>query len=201
MEEREPSLLDGAPEAGPIETPYGVGFRTYTECLEYIQSGAPGAPAATRPGEVVVPLSYTVNEQPTYSMVPSHQIWEDEPEKMKQLMASYGPSSLYFPQLMRDGRRVADYRPGLAIDTLEAFDKLGICCLSTASDVDSYCWEDHTRVRLQYYKECEDLLLSFFPGSTSAYVFDHELRDKERLREPNQVRPSLIYPRPLRRRS
>ena len=37
--------------------------------------------------------------------------WEDEPEKMKQLMASYGPSSLYFPQLMRDGRRVADYRP------------------------------------------------------------------------------------------
>ena len=83
-------------------------------------------------------------------------------------------------------------RQGLAIDTLEAFDKLGICCLSTASDVDSYCWEDHTRVRLQYYKECEDLLLSFFPGSTSAYVFDHELRDKERLREPNQVRPSLI---------
>ena len=88
-----------------------------------------------------------------------------------------------------------------AVVAPEAFDKLGICCLSTASDVDSYCWEDHTRVRLQYYKECEDLLLSFFPGSTSAYVFDHELRDKERLREPNQVRPSLIYPRPLRRRS
>ena len=40
------SLLDGAPDAGPLETPYGVGFRTYPEWLEYLQSGAPGAPAA-----------------------------------------------------------------------------------------------------------------------------------------------------------
>ena len=33
------------------------------------------------------------------------------------------------------------------------------------------------------------MCLDFFPGSTRAYVFDHELRDKERLREPNQNVP------------
>jgi hypothetical protein len=183
MGTRKPRLLDSAPERGPIDTPYGVGFRSYSECLEYIQSGAADVPKASVEGEVVVPLSYNVHEEPSYSMVPSHQIWEDEPEKMKELMRSYGPSSLYFPQLMRDGRRVASYRPHLKIDTLQAFDELGICCLTTPSDIGSYCWDDHTRVRQQYYRECEELLLSFFPGSTSAYVFDHELRDKVRDRQ------------------
>ena len=76
--------------------------------------------------------------------------------------------------------RVASYRPHLKIDTLQAFDELGICCLTTPSDIGSYCWDDHTRVRQQYYRECEELLLSFFPGSTSAYVFDHEARDSKK---------------------
>src|SRR6516164_7355089 len=57
---------------GPIKTKWGLGFRSYDECVEYIrQSNSIKAP----PGGVALPLPYTVYERPGYSVVPSHAIW------------------------------------------------------------------------------------------------------------------------------
>src|SRR5437588_2319125 len=59
---------------GPIKTKWGLGFRDYDECLEYIrQSNSIKAP----PGGVALPLPYTVYERPTYSVVPSNARWPD----------------------------------------------------------------------------------------------------------------------------
>ena len=57
-------LLDHAPP-GPIETKWGVGFRSYAECLAYIRANNIKAPE----GGVALPLPYTVLEQPSYSIV------------------------------------------------------------------------------------------------------------------------------------
>jgi hypothetical protein len=53
-------MLDNAPP-GPIETKCGVGFRRYSECLEYIRTNNIEAPE----GGVALPLRYTVYEQPS----------------------------------------------------------------------------------------------------------------------------------------
>src|ERR1700686_5813422 len=65
-------LLDNAP-SGPIRTKWGVGFRSYSECLEYIGANNIEAPQ----GGVAVPLRYTVYEQPSYSIVSSNALWRD----------------------------------------------------------------------------------------------------------------------------
>src|SRR5438874_12008539 len=66
-------MIDKAPP-GPIKTKWGLGFRDYDECLNYIrQSNSIKAP----PGGVALPLPYTVYERPSYSVVPSHAIWRD----------------------------------------------------------------------------------------------------------------------------
>ena len=71
--ERLTDMLDKAPP-GPIKTKWGLGFRSYDECVEYIrQSNSITAP----PGGVAVPLPYTVYERPSYSIVPSNAIWRD----------------------------------------------------------------------------------------------------------------------------
>src|SRR4029077_19300818 len=69
-------MIDKAPP-GPIKTKWGLGFRDYDECLQYIrQSNSIKAPA----GGVALPLPYTVYERPSYSVVPSNAIWRD-PER------------------------------------------------------------------------------------------------------------------------
>ena len=65
-------MLDNAPP-GPIETQWGVGFRDYSECLEYIRANNIEAPE----GGLALPLRYAVHEQPTYSIVSSHALWRD----------------------------------------------------------------------------------------------------------------------------
>src|SRR6202165_1597410 len=66
-------MIDKAP-AGPIKTKWGLAFRDYDECLNYIrQSNSIKAP----PGGVALPLPYTVYERPTYSVVPSNAVWRD----------------------------------------------------------------------------------------------------------------------------
>src|SRR5579864_7872323 len=65
-------MIDKAPP-GPIKTKWGVGFRTYAECLEYIRANNIKAPE----GGVALPLRYTVYEQPSYSIVPSNALWRD----------------------------------------------------------------------------------------------------------------------------
>src|SRR5437764_13386424 len=63
-------MIDKAPP-GPIKTKWGLGFRDYDECLNYIrQSNSIKAP----PGGVALPLPYTVHERPSYSVVPPHAI-------------------------------------------------------------------------------------------------------------------------------
>src|SRR5260221_14052507 len=66
-------MIDKAPP-GPIETKWGLAFRDYDECLEYIrQSNSIKAPE----GGLALPLPYTVYERPTYSVVPSNALCRD----------------------------------------------------------------------------------------------------------------------------
>ena len=66
-------MIENAPP-GPIKTKWGIAFRSYDECVEYIrQSNSIKAP----PGGVALPLPYTVYERPSYSVVPSNAIWRD----------------------------------------------------------------------------------------------------------------------------
>jgi hypothetical protein len=61
-------MIDKAPP-GPIKTKWGLAFRDYDECVKYIrESNIIKAP----PGGVALPLSYTVYERPTYSVVRPH---------------------------------------------------------------------------------------------------------------------------------
>src|SRR5687767_10709314 len=60
-------MIANAPP-GPIETKWGVGFRSYADCLAYIRANNIKAPA----GGVALPLPYTVLEQPSYSIVSSN---------------------------------------------------------------------------------------------------------------------------------
>ena len=66
-------MIDNAPP-GPIETKWGLGFRGYSECLEYIRANNIVAPE----GGVALPLRYSVYEQPSYSIVSSNALWRDD---------------------------------------------------------------------------------------------------------------------------
>ena len=109
-------MLDKAPP-GPIKTKWGLGFRSYDECLEYIrQSNSIKAP----PGGVALPLPYTVYERSSYSVVPSNAIWRD-PARAETAMilrtnerGGKQRRDLYFPQVLRDARRIGEYYPGLS---------------------------------------------------------------------------------------
>src|ERR1700726_132005 len=94
-------LLDNAPP-GPIETKWGVGFRSYSECLEYIRANNIEAPE----GGVAVPLRYTVYEQSSYSVVSSNALWRDparaEAKALRKEEQEIGRRCLYFPQVLRD---------------------------------------------------------------------------------------------------
>src|SRR5437879_1083702 len=65
-------MIEKAPP-GPIQTKWGLGFRTYAECLEYIREKNIKAPE----GGVAVPLHYTIYERPSYSVVSSNALWRD----------------------------------------------------------------------------------------------------------------------------
>jgi hypothetical protein len=65
-------MLQNAP-LGPIDTKWGLGFREYGECLDYIRKNSIEAPE----GGLALPLPYTVYEHPTYSIVPSNALWRD----------------------------------------------------------------------------------------------------------------------------
>ena len=65
-------MLDNAPQ-GPIETKWGVGFREYSKCLEYIRSKDIEAPK----GGLALPLRYTIHDHPSYSIVSSNGLWRD----------------------------------------------------------------------------------------------------------------------------
>ncbi len=170
-------LIESGP-TGPIETKWGVGFRNYDECLAYIREQGIEAPE----GGLALPLPYTICERPTYSVVPSNAIWHDparvgEAERLRKAEEDNRHLNLYFPQVMRDARRIKDYHPGISPSSPECMDKLGV----SLAHLDSACenFYNSAEVERVFYPEIEKLLLDFFPGATDALVYNHDVFDKD----------------------
>lgn len=163
---------------GPIETKWGQGFRRYAECLDHIKANGPKAPE----GGLALPMRYTVMEVPSYSVVPSNAIWKDETRteeaaKLAKDERDNARRSLYFPQVMRDARRIAQYYPGLSPNSAECMDKLGVALASCDSKCSNFY--DAAEVRAVFYPEMEKLLLAFYPEATDALVYNHDVFDKD----------------------
>jgi len=163
---------------GPIETRWGVAFRSFDECMDHIRATGVAAPD----GGVALPLHYTVYERPTYSVVSSNAIWKDPAradvaEILRQNERDNGRRDLYFPQVLRDARRIGEHYPGLAPDTPECMDRLGV----SVAQLESACsnFYDAAEVERVFYPEIEKLLLEFFPGATDALVYNHDVFDKD----------------------
>ena len=170
-------MLKNAP-TGPIETKWGTGFRTYEECLEHIRANGIEAPE----GGLALPLRYTIFEQPSFTIVPSNAFWRD-PARADQAKAfrryerELGRPCLYFPQVMRDARRMEEYYPGLSAESAECMDKLGVSLAHCESKCRNFY--DSAEVERVFYPEIEKLLLDFFPGATDALVYNHDVFNKD----------------------
>ena len=169
--------IENAPP-GPIETRWGPGFRSYEECLDHIRANGIEAPE----GGLALPLRYTVHEQPSYSIVPSNALWRDparkaEAELLRKADGDNGRRYLYFPQVMRDARRIGEYYPGLSVGSPECMDRLGV----SLARLESKCanFYDSAEVERVFYPEVEALLLSFFPDATDALVYNHDVFDRD----------------------
>jgi hypothetical protein len=186
-------MLENA-RPGPIETKWGVGFRNFAECLEYIRGNKIDAPE----GGVVVPLRYTVYEQPSYSIVSSNALWRDparaaEAKALRKEEQDVGRRCLYFPQILRDARRIAEYYPGLLPNSPNCMDKLGVALAHCESRCRNFY--DSAEVERVFYPETEKLLLEFFPDATDALVYNHDVFDKDykgdRTEDQNNKNPGV----------
>ncbi|MBN85761.1 MAG: hypothetical protein CMD56_08590, partial [Gammaproteobacteria bacterium] len=128
------------------------------------------------------PLRYTVHEQPSYSIVSSNALWRD-PEREADAKAlrknerDHGRRCLYFPQILRDARRMEEYHPGLSPNSPECMDKLGVSLAYCKSKCENFY--DAAEVERVFYPEIEKLLLEFFPEATDALVYNHDVFDKD----------------------
>jgi hypothetical protein len=170
-------MIDNAPP-GPIETEWGVGFRTYDECVDYIRANNIEAPE----GGLALPLAYTVREQSSYSIVSSNALWQDPARKadakaLRQDELDNKRRSLFFPHVMRDARRLEEYYPGLSPNSAESMDRLGLSLAHCESKCEDFY--DSAEVERVFYPEIEKLLLEFFPGATDALVYNHDVFDKD----------------------
>jgi hypothetical protein len=168
--------IDSAPP-GPIETKWGLGFRRYAECLEYIRSTPIEAPE----GGLAIPLRYTVDDQPSYSIVSSNALWQDparaaEAAALRQDERDQVRRCLYFPQVLRDARRIEEYHPGLSPYSAECMDELGVALAHCESECRNFY--DSEEVERVFYPEMEKLLLEFYPDATDALVYNHDVFDK-----------------------
>ncbi|PPQ29704.1 CmcJ/NvfI family oxidoreductase [Rhodopila globiformis] len=171
-------MIDQAPP-GPIKTQWGLAFRDYDECVAYIRSSnSIKAPA----GGVALPLPYTVYERPTYSVVPSNAIWRDPARAdaaaiLRQNEQDNRRRNLFFPQVLRDARRIGEYYPGLSPNSPECMDRLGL----SLAHLESRCTNiyDPAEVERVFYPEIEKLLLEFFPDATDALVYNQDVFDKD----------------------
>ncbi|MBV9828750.1 MAG: hypothetical protein JO001_24230 [Alphaproteobacteria bacterium] len=176
--ERVIEMIAKAP-SGPIQTKWGVAFREYDDCVKYIrQSNSIKAPE----GGLALPLPYTVHERPSYSVVPSNSVWHDpERTEMAAILRTAEEGNrrrdLYFPQVMRDARRIGEYYPGLSPNSPECMDKLGLSLAHLESKCENIY--DSEEVRRVFYPEIEKLLLDFFPDATDALVYNHDVFDKD----------------------
>ncbi len=169
--------LDNAPP-GPIETKWGLGFRNHSECQDYIQANDIKAPE----GGVALPLRYTVHEQPTYTIVPSNALWRDpareaEAKALRKEEQDINRRCLYFPQVLRDARRMEEYYPGLSPYKPECMDKLGLALGHCESECEDFY--DAAEVERVFYPEMEKLLLDFFPDATDALVYNHDVFNQD----------------------
>lgn len=169
--------IEQAPPSG-LKTKWGRGFRTYEECLAHIRAADIVAPG----GGVVLPLPYTIYEQPAYSVVPSHSIWRDPARKdiaaiLRQNEDDNLRRDLWFPQLLHDARRIGDHYPSLSPESPESMDRLGV----SLAHLNSRCtnFYDAVEVERVFYPEIEKLLLDFFPNATDALVYNHDVFDKD----------------------
>src|SRR5690242_20042833 len=170
-------MIASAPP-GPIQTHWGPAFKSYEECLDYIRAQGITAPE----GGVALPLPYTIHERPTYSIVPSNAIWRDPAnadvvETLRKNEKDNGKRDLYFPQVLRDARRIGEYYPGLSPDSPECMDRLGVSLAHLKSKCANFY--DAHEVERVFYPEIEQLLLEFFPGATDALVYNHDVFDKD----------------------
>lgn len=170
-------MIDQAPP-GPIETKWGVGFREYSECLDYIRKNDIQAPE----GGLALPLRYTIHEQPSYSVVPSNALWHDparesDANALRKDEEDFGRRCLYFPHVMRDARRIEEYYPGLSPASPECMDRLGVSLAHCESKCENFY--DSAEVERVFYPEIEKLLLDFFPGATDALVYNHDVFDQD----------------------
>jgi len=170
-------MIEKAPP-GPIETKWGIGFRSYAECLEHIRVSKIEVPD----GAVALPLRYTVYEHPSYSIVPSNALWRDpsraaDAQALRQEEQESGRRCLYFPQVLRDARRIEQYYPGLSPNSSECMDKLGLALAHCESKCQNFY--DAAEVERVFYPEMEKLLLEFFSSATDALVYNHDVFDKD----------------------
>jgi len=170
-------MIDQAPP-GPIQTKWGIGFRRYAECLEYIKAQNISAPD----GGLALPLRYTVYEAPSYSVVSSNALWRDpgrldDAEALRKDEYDNVRRCLYFPQVMRDARRINQYYPELDPFTPQCMDQLGIALAHCESACTNFY--DAAEVERVFYAEMEQLLLNFYPDATDALVYNHDVFDKD----------------------
>jgi hypothetical protein len=169
--------LEQAP-AGAIETSWGSGFRSYAECLDYIRANNIEAPE----GGLALPLNYVIHEQPSYSIVKSNAFWRDparaaEADALRNDEQGNAKRCLYFPQVLRDARRLEEYHPGLSPNSPESMDRLGLALAHCESKCQNFY--DAAEVERVFYPEMEKLLLEFFPDASDALVFNHDVFDKD----------------------
>ncbi|MPY75990.1 MAG: hypothetical protein GEU87_17235 [Alphaproteobacteria bacterium] len=170
-------MIENAPP-GPIETEWGLGFRDYAECVAYIRENDIQAPE----GGLALPLPYTIYERQTYSVVPSNALWRDPARAdiariLRKNEADNRRRNLYFPQVMRDARRIGAYYPGLSPDSPACMDRLGVSLAHCESKCRNFY--DAAEVERVFYPEIEKLLLAFFPNATDALVYNHDVFDKD----------------------
>ncbi len=170
-------MIENAPP-GPIKTRWGLGFRSHAECLEYIRANRIVAPD----GGVALPLRYTVHEEPSYSVVSSNALWRDpsreaDQRALRKEERDIGRRCLYFPQVLRDARRIGEYYPGLSPHTPECMDRLGLALAHCESKCTTFY--DAAEVERVFYPEMEKLLLELFPDATDALVYNHDVFDRD----------------------
>ena len=114
--------------------------------------------------------------------MPSNAIWRDPGRAdvvaiLRKNEADNRRRDLFFPQVLRDARRIGEYYPGLSPDSPECMDRLGV----SLAHLESKCMNfyDSAEVERVFYPEIEKLLLEFFPDATDALVYNHDVFDKD----------------------
>ncbi len=162
---------------GPVVTRWGAGFRTHAECVAHIRAQSRSLP----PGAVELPLRYTVDERPNYTVVTSNALWQDaaraaDAAALRQEDSDIERRRLYFPQVLRDARRIEEYYPGLSPYSAACMDRLGVAL----AHCDSACTDFYNAAEVErvFYPEMEKLLLEFYPDAVDALVYNHDVFDK-----------------------